>query len=379
MKKRNLFALALAVSAMTVNAQNVYDGNKFLDNWYVGFNAGGVTPLAHSAFWKNMRGVMGVELGKQITPVFGMSFQGLTAVNTSMSRNAFDALSLTANGKINLSNLFCGYNGAPRMFEVEAIAGIGWGHDFMNSGYSWDRSYMVSRFGTSFNFNLGEEKAWSINVKPAVVYRMDGSQAHKLNVNKAGLELLAGVTYHFSGSNGKRYQTLVKPYDQAEVDQLNNTINALRAQEAENQEALAAAKAENQRLQQELTDCQNAPKQVETIVQETTTKSMESVVTFRQGRTSISADQRPNVERIATYMKNHPESTVKILGYASPEGSVEVNERIARQRAEAVKNMLVNTYKISASRITAEGQGVGSMFSEPDWNRVSIATLEEVK
>ena len=105
---------------------------------------------------------------------------------------------------------------------------------------------------------------------------------------------------------------------------------------------------------------------------------MESVITFRQGKITIGADQKPNVERIATYMKNHPGSTVKILGYASPEGSVEINERIARQRAEAVKNMLVNTYKISASRITAEGQGVGSMFSEPDWNRVSIATLEEV-
>ena len=76
-------------------------------------------------------------------------------------------------------------------------------------------------------------------------------------------------------------------------------------------------------------------------------------------------------------MKNHPESKVSIKGYASPEGSAEVNERIAKQRAEAVKNMLINKYKINANRITAEGQGVGNMFSEPDWNRVSIATLSE--
>ncbi len=39
--------------------------------------------------------------------------------------------------------------------------------------------------------------------------------------------------------------------------------------------------------------------------------------------------------------------------------------------------MLIKTYKISADRIVAEGQGVGDMFSEPDWNRVSICTLEE--
>ncbi|MDY3268529.1 MAG: OmpA family protein, partial [Phocaeicola sp.] len=36
-------------------------------------------------------------------------------------------------------------------------------------------------------------------------------------------------------------------------------------------------------------------------------------------------------------------------------------------------------YRIAASRITAEGQGIGAMFSEPDWNRVSICTLQENK
>ena len=78
---------------------------------------------------------------------------------------------------------------------------------------------------------------------------------------------------------------------------------------------------------------------------------------------------------IATYLKNHKEASVVIKGYASPEGSVEVNDRIARQRAEIVKKMLVNKYGIAEERIVAEGQGVGNMFEEPDWNRVSICTI----
>ena len=115
MRKRGmLVAVAAMAMAMSVNAQKAYEGTKFFDNWYVGLNGGGITPTSHSAFWKNMRGTVGVELGKQVTPVLGISFQGLTAVNTSMSRTAFDALSLTANGKINLNNLFWGYNGTPR-------------------------------------------------------------------------------------------------------------------------------------------------------------------------------------------------------------------------------------------------------------------------
>jgi hypothetical protein len=48
-----------------------------------------------------------------------------------------------------------------------------------------------------------------------------------------------------------------------------------------------------------------------------------------------------------------------------------------KARAEAVKTILVNKYKINPSRITAEGQGVGDMFTEPDWNRVSICSIIE--
>lgn len=374
-----LVAAALAVTGLSANAQKAYEGTRFLDNWYVGVKGGVTTPTTHSAFWPNMRAETGIELGKQITPVLGVSFEGLTGINTSMSNTAFDDLNLGLLGKINLNNLFCGYNGQPRLFEVEGIAGFGWGHDFMNSGYGSDLSYMVSRFGASFNFNLGEEKAWAVNIRPAIVYRMDGDRAQMLNVNKSKIEILAGVTYRFASSNGKHYMTIQKPYNQAEVNSLNESINALRAENARKEEALNAKEAENARLAKELTDLKNAPKEVQTIVQNTHSKSLESVVTFRQGKTAISADQVPNVERIATYMKNNPKSTVSIKGYASPEGSAEVNARVAQQRADAVKNMLISKYKISASRITAEGQGVGDMFSEPDWNRVSIATLNEAE
>ncbi len=380
MKKSTiLVAAALAVMSLSANAQKAYEGTRFLDNWYVGVKGGVTTPTAHSAFWRNMRAETGIELGKQITPVLGVSFEGLTGINTSMSKTAFDDLNLGLLGKINLNNLFYGYNGQPRLFEVEGIAGFGWGHDFMNSGYGSDLSYMVSRFGASFNFNLGEEKAWAVNIRPAIVYRMDGDRAQMLNVNKSKIEILAGVTYRFASSNGKHYMTIQKPYNQAEVNSLNESINALRAENARKEEALNAKEAENARLAKELTDLKNAPKEVQTIVQNTHSKSLESVVTFRQGKTAISADQVPNVERIATYMKNNPKSTVSIKGYASPEGSAEVNARVAQQRADAVKNMLISKYKISASRITAEGQGVGDMFSEPDWNRVSIATLNEAE
>lgn len=103
----------------------------------------------------------------------------------------------------------------------------------------------------------------------------------------------------------------------------------------------------------------------------------ETIITFNQGSSVVSKAQYPNVQRVATYLKNNANARVRILGYASPEGSKEINERIATARANAVKDMLVRIYHISADRIDACGQGVGDVFEEPDWNRVSICEIEK--
>lgn len=80
---------------------------------------------------------------------------------------------------------------------------------------------------------------------------------------------------------------------------------------------------------------------------------------------------------VAAYLKDQPKSKVVIKGYASPDGNLEFNKKLAAARAESVKTMLINKYHIAADRITAQGEGVGEMFSENNWNRVSICTLEE--
>ena len=375
--KKIVASLVLCMAVIAANAQKAVEGNKFTDNWSVGFNAGGTTPLTHSAFFKNMRAVLGVGLDKQVTPVLGLGFEAMTSINTTPSRTAFDNTNLSVLGTLNLSNLFGGYAGAPRLFEVETVAGIGWLHYAVN-GES-DLNSMSSKLGLNFNFNLGEEKAWTLAFKPALVYDMsaDGTDNVCFNANRAAWEFTAGLKYHFSCSNGKHYFTIVKPYNQSEIDALNDQINNMRREADDNAAALKNANQKAADLEKALNDCKNqAPK----VITETVTnnkKTLESVVTFRQGGTSVESSQTPNVERIATYLKNHKNATVSIKGYASPEGNADVNARIAKQRAESVKNMLINRYKIAANRITAEGQGVGNMFEEPDWHRVSICTIKE--
>jgi len=102
---------------------------------------------------------------------------------------------------------------------------------------------------------------------------------------------------------------------------------------------------------------------------------MNVLVHFPVNKTAVTVDQRPNVERIAAYMKSHPEATCEIKGYASKEGPADNNIKLANGRAASVKDMLVNKYGIAASRIKAEGQGISNMFDELSWNRVSICEI----
>lgn len=379
--KKSILVLAFGMGILTVHAQNdrkALEGTRFGDNWSIELKTGAVTPLTHSAFFKNARPAFGVGIGKQLTPIFGVGLQGMGYVNTSASKTAFDASEVSAVGKINLMNLFGGYTGEPRVFEIETLTGIGWLHYYQNG--SGDTNSWSTRLGLNLNFNLGEEKAWTIGIKPAIVYDMQGDfnrAKSRFNANNAAFELTAGLTYHFAGSNGARHFTAVKPYDPVEVAELNDAVNILRSQLDDKDMQLNNAVRQANHLQRELADCRTQAANIETVVK--TNRIPESIITFRQGKSVVDASQLPNVERVATYMKKHPEAKVVIKGYASPEGNLAFNEKLAKTRAQAVKNILTKKYKIDDSRITAEGQGIGDMFSEPDWNRVSICSIEEGK
>ena len=372
--------IAVIVACLTcsgIYAQRAYEGANLGDNWSIGIHAGVTTPLTHSAFFPNMRATWGLGTGKQLTPFFGMGVEAMTSINTTASKTAFDNTNVSLLTSVNLSNLFAGYWGTPRLFEIETVAGLGWLHYAQNG--NGDRNSISSKLGLNFNFNLGEAKAWTIGIKPALVYDLNacGERNVGFNANRAAWEITAGLKYHFRCSNGKHHISFAKLYDQAEVDALNEQVNNLRQTNVDQEAELTAANQRNAELEQQLADCKN---QGPVIVTDTITshkKTLESVVTFRQGGVSVVASQTPNVERIATYLKNHEKATVSIKGYASPEGKAEVNARIAQQRADAVKSLLVKRYKIAENRITAEGQGVGNMFEEPDWNRVSICTIHE--
>lgn len=53
--KKSIILSVFVAAALTANAQTTVQGSKFTDNWSVELKTGMITPLTHSAFFKNAR------------------------------------------------------------------------------------------------------------------------------------------------------------------------------------------------------------------------------------------------------------------------------------------------------------------------------------
>lgn len=80
------------------------------------------------------------------------------------------------------------------------------------------------------------------------------------------------------------------------------------------------------------------------------------VVYFAFNSIGIKQGELSKLNGILRTLKENPEMKVTVTGWCDTKGSVAVNKRISRQRAEAVKTWLVKN-GIEASRITAIGNG----------------------
>ena len=374
--KKTILLSVFALGALTINAQTVVVDGGFWDNWSMGIQGGATMKMSGEGFFKSARPAFGLTLGKQWTPILGMDIQGMGYVNTTNSSTMIDASDVSLIGRMNLMNLFAGYYGMPRPFEIETVTGLGWLHHYMNG--SGDTDDLSARVGLNFNFNLGEDAAWTLGIKPAVVFNLTGEYPNKkmaFNRDHANMEILLGLTYHFADGEGNRHFAMVNAIEPIALAAMNEEINGLREVVVAKDVELVGLADELLVVQNQLNEARN--KEVEAAGQ--TIRILESVVAFPFNQSDVQASQMPSLEHVANYLKDNPDASITVNGYASPEGTEEYNLQLSQRRADAVKNILVDKYGIAASRINAIGHGVGDIFSEPAWNRVGICTIDEVK
>ena len=382
--KKLFLMLAAGFMAVSANAQNTaITANKAGDNWYIGANAGVTTTLTKQTpdggFFKALAPTFGVRVGKNLTTVFGLALDADMYFKSNEKWNAgsktfVEGINADLLGTFNLSNLFAGYPGEPRAFEVIALGGFGWTHGFNHVSKA---NAMNSRVALDFAFNLGADKAWQLYIEPSLTYGLissygyDDFQDFKYDINRSAFAIKAGFNYKFGNSNGTHNFAKAQLRDQAEIDGLNAKINELRADNNAKDGQLSAKDQQIADLQKKLADCEARPQTAAVV--EKTENVLQPHVIFRQGKSTIDPAQYASIEMVAKYMKNHKDAKVKVQGYASPEGKAEFNQKLSEKRAEVVKNALVKKYKIAADRITIEGLGAtDKLSSENDFNRVAM-------
>lgn len=93
------------------------------------------------------------------------------------------------------------------------------------------------------------------------------------------------------------------------------------------------------------------------------------VIYFSFNRITIRPSEVSKLKSILHILKENPEMKVMVTGWCDTRGSVAVNRRISRQRAQALKTWLVKR-GIAASRISVVGKGSDASRTAPKARRV---------
>ncbi len=371
--KRILLATLVAIS-LNAQAQTELKAmleSKAYDNWYIGVNGGANTKTIHNKWLDNLNANAGVRVGRWFTPAFGIAIEsnayfGSKPMPSTGTIAQYINTSMAAT--INLSNWWFGYQGEPRFFEVIAVPALGMGHVLGNtSKVSQKLNDFTGKLALDFAFNVDKKKCVQLYLEPALLYsiygNVTGSQDFNMNLNRSHFQLNVGLIYKFKNTNGTHNFKYAEPKvitDNAEIDRLNGRIAELMA--------------ENEQLKKRPTQT----KHVEPRVIERVKTVLEPVVVFAQGSSYIQKMQYANIEKAAKYMKEHSDMNILITGYASTEGSAELNQKLSEARAEAVKHALITKYGIAPSRIEIAGKGATSELSaERAYNRVAVFSITE--
>ena len=394
MKIKNVLLSCMLLGALTASAQDEpQTKTEYVPNpyWYIQVQGGAQYTLGEIKFGDLLSPNVQVAVGRQFNPVFGMRL----AVNAWQSRAGIEfdryvyptgavAEAGTAKWKwmyvapgidltFNLSNLFCGFN-PNRLFNFSVFIGggvnIGWDFDKsknvddahllldhyrfsggQNLEYAWTGTKVrgFGRAGIAGDFRLSDAVSLGLEVNANTL-------SDRYNGKKAGnwdwyFNALAGVKINL----GKTYTTRtieIKPQERI----IEKTIERVIEKPCPQQTTQPAT-------------AQIAEKKKETFRRD---------VFFTINSTNPNKEQMNKVKEVAEYLQKHPNAKVEVTGYADVgTGNPKINLSLSQRRAQTVTKLLVNQYKIAASRIKTDWKGdTIQPFAVEVENRVAICIAE---
>jgi len=403
-------AFAVVLMGNVVQAQDTVtpSPSNNLNTWSIGVNAGALSPISplggknDFSNWKTNLGY-GLYIKKQLTPYFSLRLDGMRGKLSADNSEPFDngvAIGGGVTGYETDLNYSASLNAVVNMFNIDmfrkqdvvqlyASAGAGLaGYKTQittaagTSPYTEDNiSELVIPVGLGAKFALADkvnlDLGWTVSFVDGDnldgTYR--GTNNDKYSYAYAGLEYSLG-----SGTKQLAWHNPVAlTYDEALA--AKETANALKGD-------IDAQKAENARLKADMDNilkdsdgdgvadkldkCPGTPAKVvvdgsgcplkvaptKVIVTEADRKIVNEAIKnleFDLGKSTLRSRSYPTLNRVAALLveKNF---SLKLAGHTDNTGSMKLNLRLSKDRAEAVKAYLVSQ-GANASRIEATGYG----------------------
>ena len=98
------------------------------------------------------------------------------------------------------------------------------------------------------------------------------------------------------------------------------------------------------------------PVYVEEVVEAETVR-VELDVKFDFDKAQVKQDSYSDIENLAEFMKQFPQTSTTVEGHTDSTGNDAYNQNLSERRAGAVRDVLVNQYGVESSRVNAVGYG----------------------
>ena len=338
------------------------------DNWFISLGGGASVYMGDqngdAALGDRMNWGATLAFGKWFNPymafrlkVDGGPFKDFHYTRGSGSTNLTQHDFVYANGHVDfmwdITNYWAPYN-EKKIVRFIPFAGMGYAYRPSKTigGYNYKKS-------ESPTINLGVQIPFRLSSRVDLFlegqYTLLNEEFNRVNMGHEE-DRIVSANLGFNFKLGRTNWEVIEPMDYDLLNDLNNQINALRAQ--------------NDELSKRPKSCPECP-QVAPVVQ--SIETMKNAVFFRLNSSVIDENQKGNILNTADYAKKH-NLPIKVIGYADKQtGTADYNYGLSERRARAVAKELNEKYGIPTERLSIEWQGDRVQpYQINNWNRLVI-------
>ena len=188
----------------------------------------------------------------------------------------------------------------------------------------------VGRFGVGYDFATSDNFSWII-----------GADTTLNSGGEADLIGYAGISYFFGQASSKPIPIPKEPPIPVIAKPKDSDMDSVVDRDDQCKTTPAGAKVD-------ATGCR---------IILTEDVSIELQVQFANDSDVITDEYRQEIEMVASFMQQYPDTTVVVEGHTDDRGPAKYNQQLSQKRATAVMQYLVDNFSVASDRISAIGKG----------------------